>query len=180
MTEAITIQNRPARRRRRIVIGTAVGLVLLLAGVAAAAYLARARITGGGTAGQVTLNWIQEQPTVVSKSGAVTVTAALEGPQAESPIRIDFANALPGDAFTIQARVRSDSSTPLTVNPPKFVDSPFVTTTFGPASALQTGQVIPTGPQLIMVQIRVTFADNLAPGTALPAAADAGITASTA
>lgn len=176
----ITIRNGPARHRRRVVIGGAVAVVLLVAGVAVAALLARAPITGGGSAGSVSLGWAPNPAPTVAKTGSVNVTAGLETPNSGAPLRIDFTNALPGDTFTVTGTVIVNSSAVLTVNAPKFVNSADVVTTFDTGSELTTGATIPTGQRSYIVKIKVTFAATLAPGTSLPAAADAGVTASTA
>lgn len=158
---------RTTSRRRVLVVVGIVLASLLLAGVALAAFLLRAPITGGGTTGKATLAW----------SGSASVQ---QGPctvaQEDGAVRIQFADVFPGDQCVITGKVTYALSRPARVQAPVFVQAPGVSLTFGSGSHLHTGDVI-QGDATPMVQLVLTFGPELESGRTLTADTSAGITA---
>lgn len=157
---------RHSSRRKFLLVAVPVLSVLLLAGVAVAAFLLRAPITGGGTTGQVTLAW----------SGTATANGACTAVREGEAVRISFDSVLPGDSCKVNGAVDYTATKPIKVQAPTFITAPGVSVAFTPNSGIQTGDVL-TGHRTPAVELMITFGPGLVPGQTLAADATAGITA---
>ena len=162
-----------SRRKRFLVLGLPILTVLLVAGVAIAAILLRAPITGGGTAGQLTLSW-GTAPSVMS--GPCTTSMS-----ADKKLTINFTNVVAGDSCKITgATVEYTLTRDMVVNPPKYISAPGITLKFASTSVLQEGLVLAGdgNPGSKRVDLDLTFGPGLVLGQTYTADTDAGITVS--
>lgn len=151
-------------RRRRILVATT-ALVAVLGGIAAAAILLRAPITGTTQVQQLTVAW-SGSPSVVAKDGVITCTPQVSN----GSLQVDITGALAGSSCDIQQGVIANGSAVRTV-----VQDVRYSDKIDTAFVMGCGSPLPDGGT-VQVKIRFTVPSGTPAGT-YQAASDAGLVA---